>query len=55
MLGVLRSHFFLLPLMGAIPVVVLTQGGSAMAICFNTIAILFRERSRVLPTCAPAC
>jgi hypothetical protein len=40
-LGVLRSHFFLLPLMGAIPVVVLTQGGSAMLICFNTIAILF--------------
>ena len=33
-LGVLRSHFFLLPLMGAIPCVVLTQGGSAMAICF---------------------
>ena len=42
LLGILRSHFFLLPLMGAIPCVVLTQGGSAMAICFNTIAILFR-------------
>jgi hypothetical protein len=33
----LRSQFFLQPLMGAIPAVVLTQGGSAMAICFNTI------------------
>jgi len=40
-LGILRMQFFLLPLMGAIPVVVLTQGGSAMSICFNTIAILF--------------
>jgi hypothetical protein len=40
-LNILRSHFFLLPLMGAIPVVVLTQGGSAMSICFNTITILF--------------
>eukprot|EP01052_Picozoa_sp_SAG31_P029800 SAG31_NODE_2997_length_4803_cov_4.274872_1_plen_524_part_00 len=40
-LETLRSQFFLQPLMGAIPVVVLTEGGSAMSICFNTIAILF--------------
>ena len=38
-LNVLRSQFFLQPLMGAIPVVVLTQGGSAMTICFNTIGV----------------
>ena len=37
----LRSQFFLHPLVGAIPCVVLTQGGSALDICFNTIAIMF--------------
>jgi hypothetical protein len=39
----LRSQVFLQPLMGAIPAVVLTQsqGGSALKICFNTIAVLF--------------
>ena len=37
----LRSQFFLQPLMGAIPCLVLTQGGSALSICFNTIAVLF--------------
>ena len=36
-LGRLRSQFFLAPLMSAVPTVVLTQGGTAMAICFNTI------------------
>lgn len=41
LLNTLRSQFFLLPLMAAVPVVVLTQGGSALQVCFNTIAILF--------------
>lgn len=40
-LGRLRSQILLAPLMGAIPAVVLTQGGSSLAICFNTIAVLF--------------
>ena len=40
-LGRLRSQILLAPLMGAIPAVVLTQGGHSLAICFNTIAILF--------------
>ena len=35
----LRSQIFLQPLVGAIPCVVLTQGGSALDICFNTIAV----------------
>jgi hypothetical protein len=35
----LRSQIFLHPLVGAIPCVVLTQGGSALDICFNTIAV----------------
>ena len=37
----LRSQLFLAPLMGCIPSVVLTQGGSALNIAFNTIAVLF--------------
>ena len=37
----LRAQLFLSPLMGAIPGVVLTQGGSALLIAFNTIAVLF--------------
>ncbi len=37
----LRSAFFLQPLCASIPLVVLTQGGGALATCFNTIAILF--------------
>ena len=41
LLNRLRSQVFLQPLMGAIPAVVLTQGGSALNICFNTIAVLF--------------
>ena len=41
MLNILRTQVFLLPLMGAIPVLILTQGGSALAVCFNTIAVLF--------------
>ena len=40
----LRSQFFLAPLMGATPAVVVTQGGHALAICFNTIAILVRNK-----------
>jgi hypothetical protein len=49
LLGVLRSHFFLMPLMVATPVVVLTQGGSAMSICFNTIVRLAASSYRVVP------
>ena len=37
-LNTLRSHFFLQALLSAIPVVVLSQGGSALEICFNTVA-----------------
>jgi hypothetical protein len=37
----LRSQFFLAPLMGCIPCVILMQGGSALNIAFNTIAVLF--------------
>ena len=40
-LGRIRSQFFLGAVMGAVPGVVLTQGGSAMAVAFNSIAILF--------------
>lgn len=36
MLNILRSQTFLQPLVGAIPAVILTQGGSALAVCFNT-------------------
>jgi phage terminase large subunit-like protein len=43
-LNCLRSQFFLAPLMGATPAIVVTQGGSALAICFNTIAILVRHK-----------
>ena len=38
----LRSQFLLAAVMGAIPAVVLTQGGSAMAICFNTVGESYR-------------
>jgi hypothetical protein len=41
LLNRLRTQLFLSPLMGAIPGVVLTQGGSALLIAFNTIAVLF--------------
>lgn len=49
----LRSAFFLQPLCASIPVVVLTQGGGAMATCFNTIAVLFitEVRFEVERTC----
>jgi hypothetical protein len=40
-LGRIRSQFFLAAVMGAVPGVVLTQGGSAMDVAFNSIAILF--------------
>ena len=45
----LRSQFFLQPLVGAIPCVVLTQGGSALDICFNTIAVSGTAQSHPLP------
>lgn len=41
LLNRLRSQFFLAPLMGCIPSVILMQGGSALNIAFNTIAVLF--------------
>ena len=41
LLNLMRGQIFLHPLMGAIPAVVLTQGGSALNICFNTLAVLF--------------
>ena len=44
----LRSQFFLQPLVGAIPCVVLTQGGSAVDICFNTIAVSGTAQSHPL-------
>lgn len=37
----LRSQVFLQPLLASIPLVVLTQGGGALNVCFNTIAVLF--------------
>ena len=45
----LRSQFFLQPLVGAIPCVVLTQGGSALDICFNTVAVSGTAHSHLLP------
>lgn len=52
----LRSQFFLQPLVGAIPCVVLTQGGSALDICFNTIAVSGPPHVLSQPdaTCVPA-
>ena len=38
--GVRRWVFLPMPVV-AIPVMVLTKGGDALSICFNTIAILF--------------
>lgn len=41
LLGRFRMHFLLTPLLSAIPVVILSQGGGALGTCFNTIAVLF--------------
>ena len=36
-----RAHVFLSLVLMTVPAVILTRGGSALDVCFNTVAILF--------------
>jgi hypothetical protein len=45
--GRFRVHFLLQPLMSAIPVIILSQGGGALDTCFNTVAVLFLTEVRL--------
>lgn len=40
-LGRIRVHCFCAAILSAIPVVILTRGGEAMTVAFNTVAVLF--------------
>jgi hypothetical protein len=41
LLGGVRRWLFLPALVAVVPILVLTKGGDALSVCFNTIAILF--------------
>jgi hypothetical protein len=55
LLNRLRSQLFLAPLMGCIPTVILVQGGSALSVCFNTIAVLFITGGSLIVPCLSCC
>ena len=40
-LSIVRRYTFLPMLIMAVPAVVVAQGGDALSICFNTVAVLF--------------
>jgi hypothetical protein len=41
LLGIVRHWVFLPALVGSVPIMVMYQGGDALSVSFNTIAILF--------------
>jgi hypothetical protein len=41
LLGGVRRWLFLPALVSAVPILVVSKGGDAVSVCFNTIAILF--------------